>query len=120
MKAPAPADRLVDLAEELRRRCIRIGLVMIALSTAAFPWTETILRWFQGITAAPLAAFGIADAFLALVTLALGVGAVGVLPYAAWEVLAGLAGAFPGFTRRTRWRVSGATSGLLLRTLDTV
>ncbi len=94
---------LLDVAEDLRRRLIRIGVLLIVMSGAVFPLAEKLLHWFQVWTAAPLAAFGIADAFLALVTIALGAGAVAALPYGAWQVLAAVASVFPELTRRTRW-----------------
>lgn len=94
---------MLDVGEDLRRRFMRIGILLIVLSGAFFPLAEEILRWFQVRTAAPLAAFGIADAFLALLTMALGAGAVATLPYGAWEVLSTVAKIFPEFTRRTRW-----------------
>jgi sec-independent protein translocase protein TatC len=109
LKIAGSADRLLDVAQDMRRRLIRIGIAMIVLSAACFPQTETILRWFQERTTAPLAAFGIADAFLALITVALGVGAAAVLPHAAWEFLAAVAGVYPGLTRRVRglfWSLS--------------
>jgi sec-independent protein translocase protein TatC len=82
---------------------MRTGILLIILSAAVFPLAEEVLRWFQVRTAAPLAAFGIADAFLALVTIALGAGAVAAVPYAAWEVLCAAAKIFPELTVRTRW-----------------
>ncbi len=94
---------LLDVAEDVRRRLMRTGIIIIVLSGGLFPLSEEMLRWFQVQTAAPLSAFGIADAFLALVTIALGAGAVAAVPYGAWEVLCAAAKVFPELTRRTRW-----------------
>jgi sec-independent protein translocase protein TatC len=96
-------NRLLDVAEDLRRRLMRTGILIIVLSGALFPLAENLLHWFQVRTAAPLAAFGVADAFLALLTIALGAGAAASLPYGTWQVLAAVAKVFPELTRRTRW-----------------
>lgn len=95
--------RLLDVAEDLRKRFMRTGILLIVFSGSLFPLAEEMLGWFQVWTAAPLAAFGIADAFLALVTLALGAGAVASLPYGAWQVLSAAATVFPELTPKTRW-----------------
>ena len=99
--------QLIDIAEGLRTRLLRTGIVLVVLSVAAFPLAGSILRWFQEQTEVPLAAFGIADPFLALVTIALGTGAVAVLPHAAWETFATVSEGFPSLTRSMRWRFWG-------------
>ncbi|MCB2145211.1 MAG: twin-arginine translocase subunit TatC [Deltaproteobacteria bacterium] len=105
--APYPSGsdirlHLLDVAEDLRRRLIRAGILLSILSASVFPVADKILTWFQERTAVPLAAFGIADIFIALVTVSLAAGAVAVLPYAAWQIFSAVAQEFPILTRRTR------------------
>ncbi len=96
-------SRVLDVAEALRSRLLRTGILLVVLSGIVFPLAEAILSWFQKLTAVPLAAFGIADAFLALVTVSLAAGAVAVLPLAAWQLLSAVTEVFPALTRPTRW-----------------
>jgi sec-independent protein translocase protein TatC len=94
---------IFTMLEALRTGLIRLGLALLVCSIAIFPFAEEILRWFQQLTGAPLAAFGVADAFLALVSISLGLASAVVMPYAAYEVLASAAAGFPTFTQRSRW-----------------
>lgn len=93
----------MDMAEDMRGPLMRFGILLAFLAPAVFPLSADMLRWLQARNAMPLAAFGIADIFLAQLTLAAGVGAVVALPYAVWKVLAALSKISPELTRRTRW-----------------
>ena len=95
--------RIVEMAEELRGRLLWTGILLVVVAAAVFPVAEHILDWLRNRTTAPLAAFGIADAFLALVTIALGAGAVAAMPVAAFEMLQAVAESYPALNRRSRW-----------------
>ena len=95
--------RWMAVAENMRRPRLRFGILLVVMAGAAFPFSADMLRGLQAWTATPLAAFGIADIFLAQVTLGLGAGAVAALPCAAWEGFSAVSQVAPGLTRRIRW-----------------
>lgn len=95
--------------EAQRMRLVRIGVGLVVCAAAAYPVADDVLYWFQARAATPLAAFGLPDIFFALVTVALAMGAIAVLPYAAWQVLAGAADVYPALRLSSRglfWGVS--------------
>lgn len=96
-------SRILAMLEALRASLIRVGLALLVVSVVIFPFADDALRWIQQRAGAPLAAFGVADAFLALVSISLGLGSTAVMPYAVHEALSAAAAGFPALSRRTRW-----------------
>ncbi|HHP7235599.1 MAG TPA: twin-arginine translocase subunit TatC [Desulfobacterales bacterium] len=93
------SHRLLDYLETLRVALIRIGIVVVVLSVAAYPAAGSILDFLQQLTGVHLAAFGIPEIFLALVTLALGGGVFAGFPFLLYSLMSPLPALFPTFRR---------------------
>ncbi len=76
----------IDL-EGLRRAILRFGLATGVFSLCFYPVSDDILKWFQNLTGVMLAAFGIADGFLAVLKISLAAGVMAALPYLFYQIL---------------------------------
>ncbi|HYA01983.1 MAG TPA: twin-arginine translocase subunit TatC [Syntrophobacteria bacterium] len=97
------------LLESFRKSLIRIAVAVVACSLAGYVFARPILTYFYKVANLELAAYGIPEAFLSLLNVALATGIFASIPYITYEILAALPPLFPSFTRRMMlgfWLVS--------------
>ena len=86
--------------ESFRKSLIRIAVAVVACSMTGYVFARPILDYFYKIVNVELAAYGIPEAFLSLMNVALATGIFASIPYITYEILAALPPLFPSFTRR--------------------
>ena len=90
------------LAEEIRRILIRVLVAAGLLSMGGYFAAKPLLIHLQRLTGARLVAYGLPDAFFALVKLAPAIGLFAAMPYLLYLLLGLLPGRFAAFTPRMR------------------
>jgi sec-independent protein translocase protein TatC len=93
-------EALTAFLESFRRSLIRIAVAVLVSSIVGYLCARPILKYFHNIASVELAAYGIPEAFLALVNVAFAVGVFVCIPHIIYETLAALPAAFPSFSRR--------------------
>ncbi len=93
-------EALTGFLESLRKSLIRIAVAVLGCSVVGYLFAQPILKSFHSIVGAELAAYGIPEAFLALLNVAFAVGIFVCIPHIIYEILAALPAAFPSFSRR--------------------
>ena len=94
-------EALTAFLESLRKSLIRIAVSVLCCSVAGYVFAQPILRYFHSIVGAELAAYGIPEAFLALLNVAFAVGVFVCIPHIIYEILAAIPAAFPSFSRKS-------------------
>ena len=100
---------MLALLESLRRVLIQSGIVILLFSIAGYFLSLRILVFLQARTGVQLAAFGIPETFLALLTLSLATGLIAGVPFIFYRILSELAFLFPSFSRRMMFGFWGAS-----------
>ena len=93
-------NRLLAFLDSLRKILIQSGIVILIFSIAGYFFSLRILVFLRAKTGVQLAAFGIPETFLALLTLSLATGLISAVPFIFYRVLSELAFLFPSFSRR--------------------
>ena len=93
-------EALTAFLETFRKSLIRIAVSVLGCSLVAYVFAQPILKYFHTIVGAELAAYGIPEAFLALLNVAFAVGIFVCIPHIIYEILAALPAAFPSFSRK--------------------
>jgi sec-independent protein translocase protein TatC len=93
-------EALTAFLESLRRSLIRIAVAVLGCSVVGYLFAQPILKSFHSIVGAELAAYGVPEAFFALLNVAFAVGVFVSIPLIIYEILAAIAAAFPSFSRR--------------------
>jgi sec-independent protein translocase protein TatC len=93
-------NRLLAFLDSLRKILIQSGIVVLISSIAGYFFSLQILVFLRARTGVTLAAFGIPETFLALLTIALATGLMAAVPFIFYRVLSELAFFFPSFSRR--------------------
>ncbi|MFH1490245.1 MAG: twin-arginine translocase subunit TatC [Pseudomonadota bacterium] len=91
---------ILGLLEDLRTALIRIGIAIGVFSVAAYAGSGFVLKYLVNLTGVRLAAYGIPETFLALVSLAAAMGVFISTPYILYSILAPLSRSFESFGRR--------------------
>lgn len=94
---------LLGLLEDLRKPLLKLGLAVLCLAAIGFYFSFAVLRHLQRITGVQLAAFGIPDAFLAHVAVALSLAILVLVPAVAFILLTRLAILTSRLSRRALW-----------------
>lgn len=84
----------------MRRSLTSIGIVVLVFSIAGYFLSRPILKYFHDITNVRLAAYGVPDAFFALLNIAFAFGVFVSVPYISYMVLAALPSLFPTFSKK--------------------
>jgi sec-independent protein translocase protein TatC len=87
--------------EHIRRALIHIGIAIIMASIGIYPVVPSALRYLKALAHADLAAFGIPEAFLALIQLDLEIAVLICIPLIFCKMLAPIPQVFPSFSNRT-------------------
>jgi sec-independent protein translocase protein TatC len=93
-------EALTAFLDSLRRSLIRIAAAVLGCSVVGYIFAQPILKHFHTVVGAELAAYGIPEAFFALLNVAFAVGVFASIPLIIYEILAAIAAAFPAFSRR--------------------
>jgi sec-independent protein translocase protein TatC len=93
-------EALTAFLESLRKSLIRIAVALLGCSVVGYLFAQPVLKYFHSIVGAELAAYGIPEAFLALLNVAFAVGIFVCMPLIIYEILAAIPAAFPSFNRR--------------------
>ena len=93
-------EALTAFLQSLRKSLIRIAVALLGCSVVGYLFAQPILKHFHNVVGAELAAYGIPEAFLALLNVAFAVGVFVCIPLIIYEVLAAIPAAFPSFSRR--------------------
>jgi len=93
-------NRVLALLESLRKVLIQSGIVVLLFSVGGYFFSLRILVFLRARTGVQLAAFGIPETFLALLTLSLAIGLIAGVPFIFYRILAELAFLFSSFSRR--------------------
>ena len=93
-------EALTAFLESLRKSLIRIAVALLGCSIVGYLFAQPILKYFHHIVGAELAAYGIPEAFLALLNVAFAVGVFVCIPLIIYEILAAIPAAFPSFSQR--------------------
>jgi sec-independent protein translocase protein TatC len=97
--------------EHMRRDLIHIGIAIIIAFIGIYPVSLSALRYLKSFIHADLAAFGIPEAFFAVLKLDLGIAVLICIPLIFCKILAPLPQFFPSFSNRaifTFWLTSTA------------
>jgi sec-independent protein translocase protein TatC len=84
----------------VRKILIQAGIVVLVFSIAGYFFSLRILEFLQMRTGVVLAAFGIPETFIALVTVSLATGMIAGIPFIFYQVLAELSSLYSSFSRR--------------------
>lgn len=93
-------NRLMAAMLSLRKVLIQSGIATLICAIAGYYYSLQILTYLKVRTGVQLVAFGIPEAFLALLTLSLVLGLLAALPFICYRILAEIAFLFPSFSRR--------------------
>ncbi|UCF92549.1 MAG: twin-arginine translocase subunit TatC [Desulfobacterales bacterium] len=93
-------NRLLALLDSLRTVLIQSGIVVLLFSIAGYFFSLRILVFLRARTGVKLAAFGVPEAFIALLTLSLATGLIAGVPFICYRILSELAFFFSSFSRR--------------------
>ena len=91
---------LVAFLESLRKSLIRIAVALLSCSIVGYVFAQPILKYFHNIVGVELAAYGIPEAFLALLNVAFAIGVFVCIPHIIYEILIAIPAALPSFSRR--------------------
>jgi sec-independent protein translocase protein TatC len=91
---------MVAFLESFRKSLIRIAVAVLGSSIAGYAFAQPILNYFYEVVNVELAAYGIPEAFVSLLNVALATGIFACIPYITYEILAALPPLFPSLTRR--------------------
>jgi sec-independent protein translocase protein TatC len=94
-------SRVLAFLDSLRKVLIQSGIVILCFSVLGYFFSLRILVFLRARTGVQLAAFGIPETFLALLTLSLATGVIAAVPFIFYRILSELAFLFPTFSRRT-------------------
>jgi sec-independent protein translocase protein TatC len=100
---PAEAGGKVELFEALRRVLIRSAIVTMIFAVGGYYLAEPVLVRLQWLTGVEMVAYGLPDAFFAMLKMALAMGLVAGMPYTFYGLLSILPRFLPGFPRRLRF-----------------
>jgi sec-independent protein translocase protein TatC len=93
-------NQVLILLDALRKVLIQSGLVIFLFSIVGYFFSLRILAFLQIRTGVTLAAFGIPETFIALLTLSLAAGLIAGVPFISYRILSELGFLFPSFSRR--------------------
>lgn len=97
------APAIMVAAEAVRSALIRMTAVVAALALLAFPAADDVIRCLKRLTGADLVAFGVADAFLAVASVALWMAVFAAVPLMVHEALKMVHRFVPAFSPSARW-----------------
>ncbi|MDD2603497.1 MAG: twin-arginine translocase subunit TatC [Desulfobacterales bacterium] len=97
---PAEAGGHIELLEALRRVLIRSAIVAVGFAVGGYYIAEPVLVRLQRLTGVEMVAYGLPDAFFAMLKMALVMGLVAGMPYTFYGLLSILPKFFAGFRRR--------------------
>jgi sec-independent protein translocase protein TatC len=100
---PAEAGGKVELLESLRRVLIRSAIAAVVFAVGGYFIAEPVLVVLQRLTGVEMVAYGLPDAFFAMLKMALAMGLVAGMPYTFYGLLSILPRFLPGFPRRLRF-----------------
>ena len=92
--------RVLVLFDSLRKVLIQSGIVILVFSTVGYFFSLQILEFLRARTGVKLAAFGVPETFIALLTLSLASGLIAGVPFIFYRILSELAFLFSSFSRR--------------------
>jgi sec-independent protein translocase protein TatC len=93
-------NQVLILLDALRKALIQSGIVIFLFSIVGYFFSLRILAFLQIRTGVTLAAFGIPETFIALLTLSLAAGLIAGVPFISYRILSELGFLFPSFSRR--------------------
>jgi sec-independent protein translocase protein TatC len=93
-------NRILVLLDALRKVLIQSVIVVVLFAIVGYFFSLEILEFLQIRTGVKLAAFGIPESFIALLTLSLAIGLIAGVPFIFYRTLSELAFLFPSFSRR--------------------
>jgi sec-independent protein translocase protein TatC len=93
-------QKILAFVDSLRRSVIGIGAVILVFSIVGYLFAGSILRHFRDVTGVKVAAFGVPEAFFALLNVALAFGIFVSVPYVTYKVLEALPPLFESFSHR--------------------
>jgi sec-independent protein translocase protein TatC len=94
------SKRMVVLFDSLRKVLIQSGIVIFLFALVGYFFSLQILVFLRARTGVMLAAFGIPETFIALLTLSLATGLIAGVPFIFYRILSELATLFTSFSRR--------------------
>ena len=94
------SKRMVVLFDSLRKVLIQSGIVIVLFALVGYFFSLQILVFLRARTGVMLAAFGIPETFIALLTLSLATGLIAGVPFIFYRILSELASLFTSFSRR--------------------
>jgi len=94
------SKRIVVLFDALRKVLIQSGIVIVLFAVVGYFFSLQILMFLRTRTGVMLAAFGIPETFIALLTLSLAAGLIAGVPFIFYRILSELAFLFTSFSRR--------------------
>ncbi|RJP77878.1 MAG: preprotein translocase subunit TatC [Desulfobacteraceae bacterium] len=99
---PPPDNRqqFLRYLEHMRRDLIHIGIAIVIAFIGIYPVSLSALRYLKSLIHADLAAFGIPEAFFAILTLDLGIAVFICIPFISCKILAPLPQHFSSFSNR--------------------
>ncbi len=93
--------QIIPLLAAIRTALIRIAIATGIFSIGGYFCARPLLKYLQQVTGAKLVAFGLPDAFFALLTMAVAIGLAAGLPYAFYAILAAVSASYPGLSRKS-------------------
>jgi sec-independent protein translocase protein TatC len=93
-------NQVLALLDSLRKVLIQSGIVIVFFSIGAYFFSLRILVFLRARTGVTLAAFGIPETFIALLTLSLAAGLIAGVPFVFYRILSECASLFSSFSRR--------------------
>ncbi|UCD77021.1 MAG: twin-arginine translocase subunit TatC [Desulfobacterales bacterium] len=93
-------NRVLALLESLRKILIQSGIVILLFSIGGYFFSLRILVFLQARTGVQLAAFGVPETFIAVLTLSLATGLIAGVPFIFYRILSEVALLFSSFSRR--------------------
>lgn len=93
-------NQVLILLDALRKVLIQSGIIIFLFSIVGYFFSLRILAFLRARTGVTLAAFGIPETFIALLTLSLAMGLIAAVPFILYRILSELAFLFSSFSRR--------------------
>jgi sec-independent protein translocase protein TatC len=93
-------NQVLILLDALRKLLIQSGIVIFLFSIVGYFFSLRILVFLRARTGVTLAAFGVPETLIALLTLSLATGLIAGVPFIFYRILSELAFLFSSFSRR--------------------